>query len=400
MPALSDRHHGVTSIESTEGVRAIDEIASNIIGVIVTGEDSDDKTFPMDTPIFSTSARALASKAGDKGTIGSVLDGITDQADSPIIVVRVPASDTEAEQTASVIGTNTNGRLTGLKALAAASQFVGFDPKIIGAPALDSQGVAAELATVADLTMGFAYAKAHGESLTELAAYRDNFGQRELMLIDNEFTRISEITGTAEAAKTIAIALGLRSKIDQQIGWHKTLSNVVVNGVTGIQTPRTFSLTNKNTDANFLNNNEITTLIRQEGFRFWGNRTCASDPMFAFESSVRTAQIIRQTIAEAQLWAIDRPMLPALIADVLLSINNKLAKYVRQGRLLGARVFIQSEDNLPSDIMNGQVQIGYEFTAVPPLENLVIEQRVTSTFAVNLVNRMVEFASQIRPVTV
>lgn len=267
MAALTDRHHGVTSLEKTEGVRAIDDIASNIIGVIVTGEDSDDKTFPMDTPIFSTSARALASKAGDKGTIGSVLDGITDQADSPIIVVRVPASDTEAEQTASVIGTNTNGRLTGLKALAAASQFVGFDPKIIGAPALDSQGVAAELATVADLTMGFAYAKAHGESLTELAAYRDNFGQRELMLIDGEFTRISEITGTAEDAKTIAIALGLRSKIDQQIGWHKTLSNVVVNGVTGIQTPRTFSLTNKNTDANFLNNNEITTLIRQEGFR-------------------------------------------------------------------------------------------------------------------------------------
>ena len=86
MAALTDRHHGVTSLEKTEGVRAIDDIASNIIGVIVTGEDSDDQTFPMDTPIFSTSARALASKAGDKGTIGAVLDGITDQADSPIIV--------------------------------------------------------------------------------------------------------------------------------------------------------------------------------------------------------------------------------------------------------------------------------------------------------------------------
>lgn len=108
--------------------RACHRRASNIIGVIVTGEDSDDKIFPMDTPIFSTSARALASKAGDKGTIGAVLDGITDQADSPIIVVRVPESIIEAEQTASVIGTNTNGRLTGLKALAAASQFVGFDP--------------------------------------------------------------------------------------------------------------------------------------------------------------------------------------------------------------------------------------------------------------------------------
>ncbi|MDI8978137.1 phage tail sheath subtilisin-like domain-containing protein, partial [Salmonella enterica subsp. enterica serovar Lubbock] len=29
-------------------------------------------------------------------------------------------------------------------------------------------------------------------------------------------------------------ALGLRARIDQEQGWHKTLSNVGVNGVTGI----------------------------------------------------------------------------------------------------------------------------------------------------------------------
>jgi hypothetical protein len=35
-------------------------------------------------------------------------------------------------------------------------------------------------------------------------------------------------------AYATARALGLRAKIDEQTGWHKSLSNVGVNGVTGI----------------------------------------------------------------------------------------------------------------------------------------------------------------------
>jgi phage tail sheath protein FI len=55
---------------------------------------------------------------------------------------------------------------------------------------------------------------------------------------------------------------------------------------------------------------EITTLIRRDGFRFWGNRTCSADPQFAFESYTRTAQILDDTMAEGQFWAMDKPMSP------------------------------------------------------------------------------------------
>ncbi|MBW9013687.1 hypothetical protein KZA95_23060, partial [Escherichia coli] len=38
------------------------------------------------------------------------------------------------------------------------------------------------------------------------------------------------VTSTTATAYATARALGLRAKIDQEQGWHKTLSNVGVNG--------------------------------------------------------------------------------------------------------------------------------------------------------------------------
>uniref|UniRef100_UPI0019541DF7 phage tail sheath subtilisin-like domain-containing protein n=2 Tax=Enterobacterales TaxID=91347 RepID=UPI0019541DF7 len=64
--------------------------------------------------------------------------------------------------------------------------------------------------------------------------YRDNFGQRELMVIFPDFTSWDSTTNSESTAYATARALGLRAKLDNDIGWHKTLSNIAVNGVTGI----------------------------------------------------------------------------------------------------------------------------------------------------------------------
>ncbi len=65
-----------------------------------------------------------------------------------------------------------------------------------------------------------------------------------------------------------AIALGLRAKIDNDTGWHKTLSNVGVNEVTGISASVFWDLQESGTDADLLNEAGVTTLIRADGFRF------------------------------------------------------------------------------------------------------------------------------------
>ncbi len=62
--------------------------------------------------------------------------------------------------------------------------------------------------------------------------------------------------------------------------------------MTGISASVFWDLQQAGTDADLLNEADITTLIRKDGFRFWGNRTCSDDPLFQFENYTRTAQVV------------------------------------------------------------------------------------------------------------
>ena len=398
---MASRHHGITANEFTSGVRSISDISTNIIGMVCTADDADAAKFPLNTPIFHASAYDVLGKAGEKGTLAKSLDAIIDQADAQIVIVRVPDSTDADAIKANIIGTASGGTYTGIKALRRAAAVTGFTPKILGVPELDSQEVLTELVGVAQATRAFVYGAAGGaESISEVASYRQNFGQRELMLIDNNFLAFDTVSKSTQPAATIARVLGARAKLDAKIGWHKSISNTEINGVSGLQYPRTFDILDKNCEANTLNNADITTLIRGNGYRVWGNRTCSEDPMLAFEVAVRSAQVIQETIATAFLWAMDKPMHPSLIEDIIMGVNAKLAEYVHKGRILGARVFLDRGRVTPQAVQAGQFSIDYEWTYVPPLENLVFNQHNTDTFFVNLVDKVISFASSLKPTTV
>lgn len=399
--AQADRHHGVTTTESTEGVRYISDTSTAVIGIVCTGDEADEAVFPLNKPVFHASAAAVIGKAGDKGTLAKSLDGIIDQADAQIVVVRVVHDANADALKANVIGTNTGGEPTGIQALRRARAVCGVVPKILGAPDLDSQAVVAELAGVAQATRAFVYASSGGAAdIAEVKAYRANFGQREIMLVDNDFTAFDPVTKKEVKAATIARILGLRAKLDRQIGWHKSISNGQINGVTGLRYARSFDLLDKNCEANVLNNGDITTLIREDGFRVWGNRTCSEDPLMAFEVAVRSAQVIQETIASSFLWAMDKPMGIGLLQDIIMGVNAKLAEYVAQGRILGARVFISDKQVTAEAIGAGIFGIDYEWTYVPPLENLQFRQHNTGTFFVNLAEKAVEFGRTLKPSTI
>ncbi|MES9261444.1 phage tail sheath subtilisin-like domain-containing protein, partial [Cutibacterium acnes] len=209
----------------------------------------------------------------------------------------------------------------GLKALLAAKTKLGVTPRILGVPGLDSQEVTTELIAVAQKLRAFAYASCwECATKEEAVAHRENFGARELMLIWPDFLSFDTVAEATATAPAVARALGLRAKLDEQVGWHKTLSNIPVNGVTGINKDVFWDLQNPATDAGLLNENEVTTLIREGGFRFWGSRTCSDDPLFAFENYTRTAQVLADTMAEAHLWAVDKPMHPSLVRDIIEGI--------------------------------------------------------------------------------
>lgn len=385
--------HGVTANEFSKGVRPISEISTAIIGMVCTADDADPAVFPPDTPVFFTSAYDALEKAGKKGTLSRALDAVIDQTDAQIVIVRVAENEESEQQKAEII--------KGVQALRQSQAQTGFVPKILGVPEHDSQDVAAELAAVAETLNAFAYVSCNGaEEVTAAVQYKSAFGNRDIMLIDNDFTAFNPKTKQNETACTIARILGARAKLDKTYGWHKSISNTVINGVSGLQHPRSYGLLNADSDANTLNNANITTLIRDNGFRVWGNRTCSADPVWAFEPTVRASKIIRETIASQFLWAMDLPMHPTLMADIMMGINAKLSEYVAQGRLLGAQVFFDPKKLEKSRVANGIFAFDYEFTVPPPLENIELNQHVSDRFIVNLVERVVEFGSSVKPATV
>lgn len=383
-------HHGLRVVEINKGTRPIRTIATAVQGLIATAEDADATVFPLNTAVLITNTQAAVAKAGTNGTLKTALQAMANQANSICVVVRVAAAEDEAAQTANVIGTvDATGKYTGAKALLLAKAKLGVQPRIIGAPGLDTQAVATELATIAKKLRAFAYVYAWGcKTKEEVVAYRDAFAARELMVIWPNFVAFNVDTAQTETVPAVAVAMGLRAKIDNEIGWHKTLSNVAVNGVTGIDADVTWDLQDPATDAGYLNSNEITTLIQHDGFRFWGSRTCSDDPLFAFENYTRTAQIMADTIAEAHMWAIDKPMHGSLVNDMLEGIKAKQREWTRLGYLMGGDAWYDPELNSKDTLKAGKLYIDYDYTPVPPLEDLTFRQRITDSY-------LADFASTI-----
>lgn len=372
---MPDYIHGVKVTEVMDGARPIRTASTSIIGLVATADDADAAVFPLNQAVLVTDLASAVSDAGTTGTLAGVLSDISVQAAAIAVIVRVAEDADPDAQDTNVIGGDVAGTKTGLQALLSAESKLGVKPRILGAPGLDRLAVATELASIAQKLKGMTYVHANGATTKEDAVtYRGNFSQREIEVIWPSFT----------SRNVIAVALGLRAKIDQETGWHKTISNVGINGVTGIDADVSWDLSGTAHDAHYLNSNDVTTLINKNGYRFWGNRTCSNDPLFAFEVSTRTAQVLSDTIGDALMWANDKPMSPNLIKDIVESVKTKLRSLVAEGLLIDADAWYDPNENGVDVASQGQLVISYDYQEVLPLEGLHLNQRKNSTYLVNL----------------
>lgn len=393
---MADYLHGVRVLEINEGTRPIRTVSTAIVGMVCTASDADELAFPLDTPVLITNVQSAIAKAGTQGTLAASLQAIADQTKPVTVVVRVAdgvgqtAEEKAASLTSNIIGTtNAQGKYTGMKALTAAKSQLGVTPRILGVPGLDDLPVATALVSIAKQLRAFAYVSARGcKTVSEAIAYRNGFGAREVMVIWPDFQRWDTTANATTTAPAVAIALGLRAKIDQEQGWHKTLSNVAVDGVTGISADVYWDLQNPATDANLLNEAEVTTLINNSGFRFWGSRTCSEDPLFAFENYTRTAQVLADTMAEAHFWAVDRPMHASLVRDLVEGINAKFRELIAAGYLIGGECWYDPDANDKDTLKAGKLFLDYDYTPVPPLEDLTLRQRITDRYLVDFAERI------------
>ncbi|WP_333840515.1 phage tail sheath subtilisin-like domain-containing protein [Novosphingobium sp.] len=364
--------HGIKTNFLTQGTRPIVSASTGVLGLVGTAPDAPAGTFPLNARVLITDVRKALATIGATGTLPAALAAIADVANPVIVLVRVGV-DAQGQDALT---------MAGIDLLLAAEMETGQRPRILGAPGLDTEAVTTHFAGVARKLRGFLYFAGQGATVAEAITYRANFGEREMMMIWPNWS--SDFAGDA-----VARAMGLRAQIDADTGWHKTISNVPVTGVTGIARDITFDFGSETTDAALLNAAGITTLVRfGGGYRYWGNRTCSDEPLWAFESVVRSSQVIGDEIEQGLAWAADKPMTVMLVKDTVDTVNARLRQYVTQGRLIGGRAWYDPALNSAAQLAGGQAVIDYDFTGVAPMEGLTLNARVTDQY-------YADFASQL-----
>jgi uncharacterized protein len=356
--------HGIEVIELATGVRPIQTVRSAVIGLVGTAPAADAAIWPLDTPVIAT-GRTMAATLGSGGTLADALDAIWDQAGATVVVVRVAEGANAAATLTNVTGGSAG--LTGLHALTKASALLGLTPKILVAPGFSqAPAVQAEIKVVCNTLRAVAFVDGPDTSEAAAIAVAGTLGSARVVPVDPWFT-----AGPTNAVRApSAVAAGVLARVDADAGFWHSASNKEVFGVTGTTRPVLFGLTNPNTEANRLNGVGVMTVIRAGGWRLWGARSTSTDPLWAFLSVRRTADMIYESIEQAFLWALDQPFSSQLLLDVRDSVAEYLRTLTARGAILGGDAWIDPELNTQATLRAGQLFVGFDIEPPATLERL------------------------------
>jgi len=240
--------------------------------------------------------------------------------------------------------------------------------------------VVAEMLGIAERLRAVVIADGPGTTDADAIAYRGDWGSDRVYVIDPPALVMDAGSGAMVPAPMSPRVAGLIARTDQDRGFWWSPSNQEIYGIVGTSRPVDFSLGDYNSRANLLNEKEVATVIRQDGFRLWGNRTTSSDPKFAFLCVRRTADMINESLLKAHLWAVDRCITKTYIEDVIESVRGYLNRLKAQGAILGGDIWADSELNTPTSIQDGRIYFDFDFTPPYPAERVVFRSHLVNTY--------------------
>ena len=124
-----DYLHGLETLELNDGVRPIQLVKSNVIGLIGTAPDADETLFPLNKPVLLAANPVLAQKLGVAGTLLDSVNGVYSQGSATVVIVRVAQGQTRNETWSNLVGTVT--AKTGVWAFLKARPLLKLVPKIL-----------------------------------------------------------------------------------------------------------------------------------------------------------------------------------------------------------------------------------------------------------------------------
>lgn len=253
--------------------------------------------------------------------------------------------------------------------------------------------VVAELLGIAQRLRAVILADGPNTTMEDAAAWIGDWGSDRVYMVDPHVqVWDTEIDGAVDQPASARVA-GLISRMDQERGYWWSPSNQVINGIVGSSRPIDWAIGDPHSEANWLNERRAATIIRRDGFRLWGNRSAAADPLWAFLSVRRTADMVYEAVEATFMWAMDRPLSPQLVLDIQESVNAFLRQLRARGAILGGRCWLDPELNTPADLMAGHLTLDFDIEPPAPMERLTFRAHRNPAYYEELVETVLREAS-------
>lgn len=269
-----------------------------------------------------------------------------------------------------------DGNRTGIKALDLAFNKFGFRPKILIAPGYSAtKAIADELAASAERLRAVAVIDStYGADVQTVIEERGDaaksFGSSNKRLIPVypylKGYDVNKDDGGADTDTNTDFPFsmffaGVMAWTDRNYGYWVSPSNKEIKGCTGVERAISANINDASTDVNALNEAGIVTVFNSygTGYKTWGNRN-ASYPTNTeqdnFIACLRTFDVVHESLEQAALEFVDRPINQALIDDIRQSGNNFIKVLISRGALAeGSKVVFDRADNSNEQLAAGQV---------------------------------------------
>ena len=358
--------HGIEYIAVNDGIRTIATRRMNTIHITGTAPDADASVFPVGKNVLIPGTTSMIASLGTTGTLSvaaNLLNSMTKQL--PFIIInRVEEGADDAETLANIIGgiDADTGAYKGIERALLSEQDTTVKARIVIAPYFsNNKPVMDALIAVGDALRATPWGETDNAETTKYAdaiSYIQQFGS---MRANIAYPWVNVYDVNAKDYIDVPPSI-LAAAADAMTPYYESSSNLELPPVQGISKDVTFEEGNRNTIANLLNENGVTTFVHQSGWRLCGNRNGSSDPLMKYRAHVRLDDSIAEAIVHSHRWAKDRNINRGYVDAVLGGINNYL-DYLSSpavGATAGGRAWLDPELN-DIDRMDGEGEVFFDF---------------------------------------
>lgn len=210
---------------------------------------------------------------------------------------------------------------------------------------------------------------------TDAIAVAGDFASDRVYLVDPEFVKTNSQGELITSWSSAAVA-GLIANSDNTNGWWWSPSNQQIQGVQATARAIDFKMGDASSRANLLNAAFVTTIIRQSGYRLWGNRATSGK----FLCVTRTQDIINDSLQAAMQWAVDQGITKNYVTEVTEKVNAYLRSLTTQGAILGGLCWVDPDLNSNDAISGGHIYFDFKFTPVYPAEHVTFTSYIVDDY--------------------